>query len=178
MSADGGSAVAIRRAKQKAQVVAKLGASAPPGETFIACVHGETGPNPWLNALFDEIPLLGLIVSLTRRFYFFTLTNTSVVVNSANRFTNRPGEIVAAFTRAEFPVSGYNRAAVWSKFYLQLPGSAKPSRINVHRYWRTELDLLAAAFPAEGQAVLGLRGGQATAAAAPAAYADDEAAAS
>ena len=55
---------------------------------------------------------------------------------------------MAAFPRAEFPVSGYNRGAVWSKFYLQLPGSGKPNRINVHRYWRNELDQLAAAFPA------------------------------
>ena len=145
--------MAIRRAKQKAQVIEKLSASAPAGETFIACVHGETGPSPWLNAVFDEIPFLGLIVALTRRFYFFTLTNTSVVVNSANRFTNRPGEIVTVFPRAEFPVSRYNRATVWSKFYLQLPGLDKPSRINVHRYWRNELDALAVAFPAESVAL-------------------------
>ncbi len=141
--------MAIRRAKQKAEVIERLSASAPAGETFIACVHGETGPSPWLNAVFDEIPFLGLIVALTRRFYFLTLTNTSVVVNSANRFTNRPGEIAAVFPRAEFPVTGYNRATVWSKFYLQLPGSAKPTRINVHRYWRNELDALAAAFPSQ-----------------------------
>lgn len=53
------------------------------------------------------------------------------------------------FPRADFPVSRYNRATVWSKFYLQLPGLDKPTRINVHRYWRNELDALAAAFPAE-----------------------------
>jgi hypothetical protein len=141
--------VAIRRAKQKQQVIAKLAASAPPGETFIACVHGETGPNPWLNAIFDEIPAVGLIVALTRSLYFFTLTNTSVVVNSANRFTNRPGEIVAVFPRAEFPVTRYKRGAVWSRFYLDLPGSAKPRRINVHRFWRAELDVLAQAFPVD-----------------------------
>jgi hypothetical protein len=147
--------MAIRRATQKAQVIAKLSASAPAGETFIACVHGETGPSPWLNALFDQVPFLGLIVALTRRFYFFTLTNTSVVVNSANRFTNRPGEIVAAFPRSEFPASRYQRGAVWSKFYLALPGSAKPSRINVHRFWRAELDQLAAAFPMQASVVAG-----------------------
>ena len=79
--------MAIRRAKQKAQVIEKLSKEAPPGETFIACVHTETGPSPWLNGIFDEIPFVGLIVALTRRFYFITLTNTSVVVNSANRFT-------------------------------------------------------------------------------------------
>lgn len=140
--------MAIRRAKQKQQVIEKLSSSAPAGEQFIACVHTETGPSPWLGALLDEIPVVGLVVALSRRFYFFTLTNTSVVVNSANRFTNRPGAVVAVFQRDNFPVSKYNRAAVWSKFYVQMPGSNKPTRLNVHRYWRAELDQLAAAFPA------------------------------
>jgi hypothetical protein len=140
--------MAIRRARQKAQVIARLSAAAPPGETFIATVHGETGPSPWLNGLFDQIPFLGLIVALTRRYYFFTLTSRSVVVNSANRFTNRPGDIIVVFRRDAFPVTAFNRAAVWSKFYVQLPGRPSPTRINVHRYWRAELDGLAAAFPA------------------------------
>jgi hypothetical protein len=148
--------MAIRRAKQKAQVMEKLAASAPAGEQFIACVHGETGPSPWLNALFDEVPFLGLVVALTRRQYFFTLTNTSVVVNSANRFTNRPGEVVAVFPRISVPVSKYNRAAVWSKFYVQFAdGGKKPTRINVHRLWRAELDLLAEAFPASADVATG-----------------------
>lgn len=142
--------MAIRRATQKAQVIDKLSASAPAGETFIACVHGETGPSPWLNAVFDQIPFLGLIVALTRRYYFFTLTNTSIVVNSASRMTNRPGPIVAAFPRSECPASRYTRGAVWSKFYVRLPGNDKPARINVHRFWRGELDQLAEAFPVEG----------------------------
>jgi hypothetical protein len=140
--------MAIRRATQKAQVIQKLQAIAPPGETFIACVHGETGPSPWLNALFDQVPLLGLAISLTRRFYFFTLTENHVVVNSASRFTNRPGAVVVAFPREDFPAARFNRGAVWSKFYVQFPGSSKPARINVHRFWRAELDGLLAAFPA------------------------------
>jgi hypothetical protein len=145
--------MAIRRAKQKAQVIAKLSAGAPAGETFIACVHGETGVSPWLNALFDEVPLLGMIIALSRQQYFFTLTNTSVVVNTANRFTNRPGEIAAAFHRTQFPAERYTRGAVWSKFYVQLPHNNKPKRINVHRFWRAELDQLAAAFPGQAGAV-------------------------
>jgi hypothetical protein len=143
--------MAIRRAKQKAQVIEKLASSAPAGEQFIACVHTETGPSPWLNALFDEVPFLGLIIALSRQLYFFTLTNTSVIVNSANRFTNRPGDVVAVFPRAEFPVSTYKRGAVWSKFYVQFPSHGKPTRLNVHRNWRAELDQLAAAFPASAQ---------------------------
>jgi hypothetical protein len=143
--------MAIRRAKQKQQVMEKLAAQAPAGEQFIACVHTETGPSPWLGALLDEVPIVGLVVALSRKFYFFTLTNTSVVVNSANRFSNRPGDVVAVFPRNNFPVSNFNRAAVWSKFYIQFPNQAKPTRLNIHRYWRTELDQLAQAFPAGSQ---------------------------
>lgn len=139
--------MAIRRAKQKAQVIEKLTEVAPPGETFIACVHVETGPSPWLNALFDEIPFLGLAVALTRKFYFLTLTNTSVVVNSANRWTNRPGDVVAVFPREGFPVSDVVRGTVWSKMYLLFPGHQKPTRLNIHRYWRGEFDQLSVAFP-------------------------------
>ena len=139
--------MAIRRATQKKQVIEKLSQSAPPGETFIACVHCETGPSPWLNALFDEVPLLGLIVAYTRKFYFITLTNTSIVVNSASRYTNRPGDVVFAFPRQAFPVVKVNRATVWSSLFVQFPGQPKPTRLNIHRYWRAEFDQVLAALP-------------------------------
>jgi len=139
--------MAIRRATQKQQVMEKLASVAPPGEQFIACVHTETGPSPWLNAVFDRIPFLGLIIALTRRYYFFTLTNTSIVVNSASRWTNRPGDVVASFPRHSFPVTKYNRAAVWSAFWVHLHDANKPTRMNVHRFWRNELDQLSGAFP-------------------------------
>ncbi|MEY9843983.1 hypothetical protein [Streptacidiphilus sp. MAP5-3] len=139
--------MAIRRAKQKQQVIEKLSQVAPAGETFIACVHVETGPSPWLNAVFDEIPLLGLIVAFTRKFYFLTLTNTSIVVNSASRWTNRPGEVVMAFPREAFPVSNIKRASVWSSMYVQLNPGSKPTRLNIHRYWRSEMDQLLAVLP-------------------------------
>ncbi|GIH17267.1 hypothetical protein Raf01_54390 [Rugosimonospora africana] len=140
--------MAIRRAKQKQQVIEKLMSVAPPGETFIASVHCETGPSPWLNSLFDEVPFLGLIVALTRKFYFVTLTNTSVVINSANRFTNRPGDVVFSFPRNAFPVTRVKRATVWSSMHVQLPSSTKPTRLNIHRYWRNEFDQLLAVVPA------------------------------
>jgi hypothetical protein len=139
--------MAIRRAKQKAQVIEKLSQTAPPGETFIACVHCETGPSPWLNALFDEVPFLGIIVAYTRKFYFLTLTNTSVVVNTASRYTNRPGDVVFAFHRDALPVTQVKRATIWSSMYLQFPGGSKPTRLNIHRYWRDEFDQLLAALP-------------------------------
>ena len=144
--------LAIRRAKQKQQVIEKLSAQAPAGETFIATVHCETGPSPWLNAIFDELPVVGLVVALSRKQYFVTLTNTSVIVNNANRFTNRPGEIVAVFPRHVAPIGNVKRATVWSKMYLHFPTAGKPTRLNVHRYWRDEFDQLIVAVPGAQQA--------------------------
>ena len=44
----------------------------------------------------------------------------------------------------------YNkRGTIWSKMYVQFGGAAKPTRLNVHRYWRNEFDaLLSAVQPA------------------------------
>lgn len=136
--------MAIRRAKQKQQVIEKLRAVAPPGETFEACVHCETGISPWLGAALDEIPLVGLIVALSRKMYFFTLTSQHVVLNSANRFTNRPGEVLGSWPRDAFPISGVKRGKVWSVAYVQFANSSKPTRLNIHRFWRSEFDQLIA----------------------------------
>jgi hypothetical protein len=144
-----GEIVAIRRAKQKQQVIEKLSGELPAGESFLACVHVETGPSPWLNMVFDEIPFLGLIVALTRKTYFLTLTSSSVIVNAANRFTNRPGEVIAVFPRQAVPVSRIKRATLWSRMYLVFPGNDKPIRLNIHRYWRTEFDQILAAVAPE-----------------------------
>jgi hypothetical protein len=136
--------VAIRRAKQKQQVIEKLQAIAPPGETFEACVHCETGVSPWLGAALDEIPLVGLIIAVTRRYYFLTLTSQHVVLNAANRFTNRPGEVLGSWPRDAFPISRVKRGKVWSVAYVQFANSTTPTRLNIHRYWRTEFDQLVA----------------------------------
>jgi hypothetical protein len=141
--------MAIRRAKQKAQVIAKLSQQAPPGETFIACVHVETGSSPWLGILLDEIPLVGFIVQMMRKFYFLTLTNTSIVINTCSRYRNQPGDIVASYPREAFPASRIKRGTVWSVMYLEFPNNSKPTRLNIHRYWRNEFDQLTAALPAK-----------------------------
>jgi hypothetical protein len=137
--------MAIRRARQKQQVIEKLREVAPAGETFVACVHCETGPSPWLNALFDQIPLVGTIVMFTRKFYFMTVTNEHVVLNSANRFTNRPGNVLGSWPRHDFPITNVKRGNVWSKAYVQFAGASKPTRLNINRYWLGEFDQLLAA---------------------------------
>jgi hypothetical protein len=134
--------MAVRKAKIQQQVLQKFAEVAPPGEQVTVFFEAITGPSPWLIELLDEIPLVGLISVLVRDLYFVALTNTSVVVVGANKFTNRPTNLVAAepFSTAQF--SKLNIAAVWSKVYYQMPGRSKPTRLNVHRRWRKELDAL------------------------------------
>jgi hypothetical protein len=64
------------------------------------------------------------------------------VLNTSNRFTNRPGEVVGSWPRDAFPVSGVKRGKVWSVAYVHFANSSKPTRLNIHRYWRGEFDEL------------------------------------
>ncbi len=115
-------------------------------------MHTETGVSPWLTSALDVVPyvrFIGVIVSLLRRQYFFTLTSNAVVLNACSRFRSRPGDIVAHWERSAFPVSGVKRGKVWSVMRVELPGESKPTRINVSRYWRAEWDQLLAALPPE-----------------------------
>jgi hypothetical protein len=143
--------MAILRSTQKAQTIAKLAQMAPPGEQFLATVHCETGPSPWLGIIFDEIPFLSLIITLMRKYYFVTLTSSHVVINTAGRFSNRPGEVAYSFPRDGFPIVNVKRVTFWSSMYVQLPGEPKPVRLNINRYWRTEFDALLAGLPAQPQ---------------------------
>lgn len=134
--------MAVRKAKIQQQVVQKFAEVAPPGEQVSVFFEAMTGPSPWLVAALSEIPLVGLIVALVRNIYFVALTNTSVVVVGASKFTNRPTNLVAAEHFAEAKFSDLKIAPVWSKVYYQMPGQAKATRLNVHRKWRNELDAL------------------------------------
>lgn len=129
------------------KVIENLAQVAPPGEQFIACVHAETGPSPWLNVLFEEVPFLVLIVQAMRKYYFITLTNSTIVVNRATRLANRPKEVVAAIPLAASPIAGIKKGRIWSRMYFQFPGEAKPTRMNFHRIWNADVDRFIAAMP-------------------------------
>jgi hypothetical protein len=64
-----------------------------------------------------------------RKFYFVTLTNTTVVVSSMNRMTNRPGDVIYTIPREQFKVVSVKRGAFWSSM-LVLQGEQKPTRLN------------------------------------------------
>lgn len=139
--------MALRRSKMREQVIQNLSQVAPPGEQFIACIHTETGPSPWLNILFEEVPFLVFIVQMMRKYYFITLTNGHVVVNRAGRMTNRPKEVVVAVPVQAAAFSGIKKGKIWSRLYFQFPGDAKPTRMNFHRIWNADVDRFLAAFP-------------------------------
>ena len=138
--------MALTRAGMRKQVVENLSQVAPPGEQFVACVHGMTGPSPWIDGMFGALGVL--ITQSMRKYYFVTLTNTSIVVNRSGRIANRPKEIVVALPIQSGTVTRVKKNPLWSKLYLQFPGEAKPTRIHVHRIWNSDL----AAFLAVAQA--------------------------
>ncbi|MBD0740472.1 hypothetical protein [Streptomyces sp. CBMA29] len=127
--------MAIRKSTMQEQVAQAI-AEINPGDRPIATIHTVTGPSPWL------INSLGLIAQAFVKYYFVTVTEQAVVFHKAGRMSSRPKELVAAIPRAEAAglVSEVKRNALWSSLKFQLPGEPKPTRLNVARYWRTELD--------------------------------------
>ena len=120
--------MAFEASKQR-QVVEKLRQMAPQGEQFVCCVHGMTGPRPGsgLDEFSSWVPILDETVLIMRKHYFFAVTSQHVVLTSASRFTNLPVEVLGSWPRNQFPISNVNPG----EFYVQWPGSNKPTRLNV-----------------------------------------------
>jgi hypothetical protein len=127
--------MAIRKSTMQEQVAQAI-AQINPGDRPIVTIHTVTGPSPWL---MDN---LGLLAQAFVKYYFVTVTEQAVVFHKAGRMTARPKELVVAIPRHEAAglVSNVKRRPLWSSMRFQLPGQDKPTRLNVGRYWRTELD--------------------------------------
>ncbi|WP_406000523.1 hypothetical protein [Streptomyces sp. NBC_00829] len=129
--------MAMKKATIQQQVAAAI-AQANPGDRPIVTIQAVAGPSVWL------MSMLGLIGQAFLTYYFVTVTDQAVVVHKAGRMSNRPREIAFALTPAEVQgmIGDIKRNAVWSSFRFHLPGQAQPTRMNVHRIWRTEMDQL------------------------------------
>jgi hypothetical protein len=127
--------MAIRKATMQEQVAQAI-AQINPGDRPIVTMHTQTGPSPWL------IASIGAIATAFVKYYFVTVTEQAVVFHKASRMSARPKELVAAIPRHEAAhlVSDVRRNVLWSSLRFQLPGQPKPTRLNVGRYWRAELD--------------------------------------
>ncbi|MCX5210426.1 hypothetical protein OG689_14185 [Kitasatospora sp. NBC_00240] len=128
--------MAIRKSTIQEQVAQAI-ASIEPNDRPIVTFQTITGPSPWL------MNSLGLIGQLFVKYYYVTLTERVVVVHRASRLSNRPQEIVhvVPLEQARTLVSDIRRNPLWSALQFHFPGEEKSTRLNVHRYWRTELDV-------------------------------------
>ncbi|MCX4550766.1 hypothetical protein OG204_13400 [Streptomyces sp. NBC_01387] len=129
--------MAVRKATIQEQINAAI-AQANPGDRTHVSIQAIAGPNPML------MSMLGIIGQSFLTYYFVTVTDQAVLIHKASRMSNRPQEIVHALPPAEAmrAVSDIRRGSLWSSFRLQLPNSAKPVKMNVHRIWRKEMDQL------------------------------------
>ncbi|MGW4382791.1 hypothetical protein [Kitasatospora sp. NPDC004531] len=127
--------MAIRKSTMQEQVAAAI-AAIEPNDRPVVTFHTISGPSPWL------MSQLGLIGQLFVKYYFVTLTHRVVTVHRASRMSNRPQELVHVFPldQARASVTDVNRATLWSSLKFQFPGEPKPTRLNIGRYWRNELD--------------------------------------
>ncbi|MEW1865063.1 hypothetical protein OG896_25220 [Streptomyces sp. NBC_00669] len=127
--------MAIRKSTMQEQVAQAI-AEINPGDRPIATIHVQTGPSPWL------IAAIGAMGTLFVKYYFVTVTEQAVVFHKASRMSARPKELVAAIPRQEAArlISEVHRNTMWSSLKFLLPGQEKPTRLNVARYWRNELD--------------------------------------
>ncbi|MFD7645259.1 hypothetical protein ACFV4P_31915 [Kitasatospora sp. NPDC059795] len=140
--------MAIRKSTMQEQVAAAI-AAIEPNDRPVVTFHTISGPSPWL------MSQLGLIGQLFVKYYFVTLTQRVVTVHRASRMSNRPQELVHVIPldQARAAVTDVNRATLWSSLKFQFPGEPKPTRLNIGRYWRAELDTFVNGLFGGGQAV-------------------------
>ncbi|GLW57399.1 hypothetical protein [Kitasatospora phosalacinea] len=119
------------------QQVADAIAAIEPNDRPVATIQTITGPSPWLTN-----GVLGLIGQLMVKYYFVTLTHRVVVIHRTSRISNRPQEVlyVIPLDQARASISDVRRNTLWSSLRFQLPNEPKPTRMNIHRMWRTEMD--------------------------------------
>lgn len=147
--------MAILKSTMQEQVAAAI-AAIEPTDRPVVTFHTITGPSPWL---MNE---LGLIGQLFVKYYFVTLTERVVVVHRAARMSNRPKELVHVIPieQARVSISDVRRNTLWSSLRFQFPNEAKPTRLNIGRLWRSEMDVFTsgllgggAGVPPQGQPV-------------------------
>ncbi|MEU9131533.1 hypothetical protein AB0D08_26075 [Kitasatospora sp. NPDC048540] len=136
--------MAIRKSTMQEQVAQAI-AAIEPNDRPVVTFHTITGPSPWI---MNE---LGLIGQFFVKYYFVTLTERVVVVHRAGRLANKPKELVHVIPleQARGLVGNVRRRTLWSSLRFSFPGDQKPTRLNVARYWRAELDQFVPALTGE-----------------------------
>ena len=98
---------------------------------------------------------LGLFGLLLIKTYYITVTDRSIYVHSGPRLKDRPQNLVHVIPRDQAGglVTRVKRGRNWNALYLQFPGHAKPTRLNISFDSRDDLEDFVKKFPVStGQA--------------------------
>jgi hypothetical protein len=127
--------MAVRKSTMVGQVAESISAMAP-DDRQIATFHCVSGPSPYVSGLF------GMVGQAFIKYYFVTLTEQAVLFHRAGKASNRPKDLIVAIPRAEAAglIGEAKIKATWSSVVFQLPGKSKPTRLNVGRNFRSELE--------------------------------------
>jgi len=129
--------MALRKATTQEQVARSI-REQNPTERPIATVMGLSGPSPLLLSMITAVWMLFV------KSYFITLTERAILVQRASKWTSRPHEILHVIPRDQAPylIGDVQPRMLWSSFRITLPGAPRPTRINVHRVWKQEMEHL------------------------------------
>jgi hypothetical protein len=128
--------MAIRKEKIKEQFNAVIPAALEPGEQVLAGTYCQTGPSPWLQGG------IGLLIMLLMgaKWFYIVVTDRRLLWFRASMWTQRPkGGAPEADLRSAVQIHDVDvDNVIWSKFRVQRQGG-KDVRVNVHRFWREEV---------------------------------------
>jgi hypothetical protein len=133
--------VALRKETMKKQVNEAI-AKDTPSERPVVTIYAVAGPSPILLGLLAPLCLITAIWALLVKHYFITITEESVLIRRVNKYAGRPRKLVLTVPRGEVAalVRDGERGSLWSYFHFQFPDKPEPTRFNVGRQWRSELD--------------------------------------
>ena len=138
--------MAIRKEKIKEQFQAVIPPALEPGEQVLGGTYCQTGPSPWLQGG------VGLLIMLLMgaKWYYLAVTDRRLLWFRASMWTQRPKGSVEAEPRSSVQLHDVDvDNVVWSKFRLQRP-TGKDVRVNVHRFWREEVQQLVGVLGGQG----------------------------
>ena len=138
--------MAVRKETIKQQFAEALPSVLGPGEQVQAGAFLVSGPSPmWVAGLLGVIGLLLFKV----RYYYLAVTDRRVIFYAASFWSSRPKGLAWADVRESVSISDVvTDAKLWNHMLFSRPGVEKPLRLNVHAFWREEMNGVVAALTA------------------------------
>ncbi len=129
--------MALRKARIKEQFVAVVPAMLEPGEQPQMGFFTQSGPAPWIYALGGFITMLVAWAGGMSNFYV-VLTDRRILFIRGSLMSNRPKGLAWADPRSRLAISDVRHGKLWARLRYT-PQGRRAMRLNVHRFWRPEL---------------------------------------